>query len=291
MQIKSLEYLVALEQCGSINKAATNSFISQQGLSKVLDSMEAELGYKLLIRKRNGIEFTNAGISFLSHAKKIIAEYEQAQNELKAIATPAQSVEINAVISPYVTMNLFKKLSKRNSTMSKMNFEEMNNDMIFQALQNENEERLFIHDYVIGSPVDPGTLHDDAIVSIPIYSSEFGVLSKGTLSTESITTEEVLQHPLACFGRDDYIRSIEHALGVDKLDNIVIKLSNEEVLIQEVLKGKTLTLVDKYSFKNSTNKNIKLRFTSLEPKRILQIACSYRKNAPLAQYYEECANL
>ena len=55
MQIKSLEYLLALERHGTINKAASASYISQQGMSRVMNSMERELGVTLFARSHNGI--------------------------------------------------------------------------------------------------------------------------------------------------------------------------------------------------------------------------------------------
>lgn len=51
MDIKMMEYVVEIERCGSINKAAKNLYLSQPNLSNALKNLESELGYTLFVRK------------------------------------------------------------------------------------------------------------------------------------------------------------------------------------------------------------------------------------------------
>ncbi|MEG2143800.1 MAG: LysR family transcriptional regulator, partial [Oscillospiraceae bacterium] len=72
MELKQLNYFVAIAQNGSINKAAQSLFISQPYLSHVVKDLEDELGIRLLIRNKNGVSLTAEGERFFNYAVRII---------------------------------------------------------------------------------------------------------------------------------------------------------------------------------------------------------------------------
>ncbi len=76
MNIKFLEYIIEIENCGSINKAANNLFLSQPNLSSILKGIEENLGYKIFRRLNKGIALTNEGRLFIKYAKNIVAEMD-----------------------------------------------------------------------------------------------------------------------------------------------------------------------------------------------------------------------
>lgn len=61
MRIEHLRYLVTIAELGSINKAAKHLFISQQGLSHVVQQLEKRHNVVLLARKSNKVYITEAG--------------------------------------------------------------------------------------------------------------------------------------------------------------------------------------------------------------------------------------
>ena len=73
MQLKQLEYLVKIVECGSITQAAQKLYISQPSLTKAISNLEQEYGIQLLIRKSRGIEVTEEGAEFLYYAKGVLA--------------------------------------------------------------------------------------------------------------------------------------------------------------------------------------------------------------------------
>ena len=54
MEIKQLEYFVAASEKGSFNKAAECLYTSQPNVSKVILSLEKELGRELFVRNSKG---------------------------------------------------------------------------------------------------------------------------------------------------------------------------------------------------------------------------------------------
>ena len=77
MNINSLLYVIEIEKCGSINRAAQNLYISQSNLSANLKSLEEELGYHLFHRTSSGITLTPEGYLFLQSAKAIQVELDK----------------------------------------------------------------------------------------------------------------------------------------------------------------------------------------------------------------------
>ena len=72
MQIRYLEYMIEIADCGSMSRAANRLFISPQALSASIARMEKELGTKLFWRHSDGIALTKDGETFLEDAKRIV---------------------------------------------------------------------------------------------------------------------------------------------------------------------------------------------------------------------------
>ena len=74
MNIKHLEHLLALADTGSFSRAAEKLFLTQSALSRSIQSLEDELGGKLLDRigKRN--ELTPLGLDVVTRARHIVRD-------------------------------------------------------------------------------------------------------------------------------------------------------------------------------------------------------------------------
>ena len=73
MQLKQLEKILMVEQCGSINKAAEKMGVSQSALSKTISDLENELGVIIFMRTSTGVLITEAGQEVIRLAKSIVA--------------------------------------------------------------------------------------------------------------------------------------------------------------------------------------------------------------------------
>ena len=80
MNIKHLEHLLALADNGSFSKAAELLFITQSALSRSIQSLEYDLGGKVLDRigKRN--ELTPLGLEVVSRARHIVRDAAELRN-------------------------------------------------------------------------------------------------------------------------------------------------------------------------------------------------------------------
>ena len=77
MKLEVMEYLLAVEKCGSLSKAAEMLYVSQPNLTNVIRNLEEDLGYPVLIRSRQGVSFTERGKQVLLSAHRIVGEMNQ----------------------------------------------------------------------------------------------------------------------------------------------------------------------------------------------------------------------
>lgn len=72
MRLEDFHYLLEINECKSINKAAQKLFISHSTLSYVLQNIEKDLGYKLFIRNNQGVTPTPRGEEVLNECRVIL---------------------------------------------------------------------------------------------------------------------------------------------------------------------------------------------------------------------------
>ena len=86
MEIRDLEYFIAIAEEKSISKAAGRLYMAQSSLSQFLSSYEANLGYPLFIRTASGVRLTEAGKLLLDFAYQSAAAYHRVQDQMQDIA-------------------------------------------------------------------------------------------------------------------------------------------------------------------------------------------------------------
>lgn len=87
MDLKQLEYFIAVVEKGSFSKAAIYLSLAQPSISRKIALLEDELGQRLLERTGRGVRPTEAGQALLSHAKLMIDTAATATFQIKEMST------------------------------------------------------------------------------------------------------------------------------------------------------------------------------------------------------------
>ena len=75
-----IKYFITVSETLNITRASEIIGISQPALSYAIKRLENELGGALLIRLKNGIKLTKLGEEFKTRSRRLLYEWEQAQN-------------------------------------------------------------------------------------------------------------------------------------------------------------------------------------------------------------------
>lgn len=83
MDLRQLEYFVAVVEQGSFSRAAAMLNLAQPSVSRQVALLEEELGQRLLERTGRGVTATDAGQTLLAHARVMLNAAQQALSDLK----------------------------------------------------------------------------------------------------------------------------------------------------------------------------------------------------------------
>ncbi|OAN17055.1 transcriptional regulator [Photobacterium jeanii] len=116
MNIRDLEYLVALSEHLHFRKAAEACFVSQPTLSAQIRKLEDELGVALLERTSRRVLFTDAGLKLVEQAQKVLLEVkvltELASQQGDSMAGPLH-VGFIPTVGPYLLPKVIPLLKEQ----------------------------------------------------------------------------------------------------------------------------------------------------------------------------------
>ena len=214
MQVKAFDYLIEVSKCGSFYGAAKNLGISQQGLTKVIDSLEAELNTRLVVRGPRGVRLTREGEIALSHAQQISGQFGLLLNDLTAqkASTPEPLDRIRVHVSYYSAM--IASADARYVGMLAKNLiytEEPFDKLVRLAEVSDGSSLVFadVYTHTLGELKDNKSLR-----FVPLVSTKMGFVWKdgsALANEQSIHRETVSKLPVALNS------SREPALLLDKL--------------------------------------------------------------------------
>jgi DNA-binding transcriptional LysR family regulator len=87
MELRHLRYFVAIGEEQHYGRAAERLGIAQPALSRQIQDLEKELGFTLFDRLPRGVKLSAAGKLFLSDARRLLQEVEEAKLRAERVAT------------------------------------------------------------------------------------------------------------------------------------------------------------------------------------------------------------
>ncbi len=133
MELRHLRYFLAVADLKNFTRAAEQSFVAQSALSQQVSRLEKELGTRLFVRTSHSVELTAAGELLLPHARRIVADAERAQADMRShlglekgrlslglIQTSASPIDVVRPISRFHTAHPDIEISIVNLPSSEM---------------------------------------------------------------------------------------------------------------------------------------------------------------------------
>ena len=237
----------------SFTKAAEQLFISQPAISKTIRNLEEEYKTTLFLRKRNSIELTNDGKSFLIYANKILEVYAEMENQFlhKNEAFPdfinfgVSSTAANYIIPKVIAKFRFQfpKTKFEITTGNSDDIEELilNQKLNFGIIEGKNTNRrlqfnTFIKDEIVlvtnakNNTFKKGSISLKTLQEIPFIMREMGSGTKeivfehlNNLHIKKLNTVVTLNSTEAIknylFNSDNYAFISIHAISEDLINN------------------------------------------------------------------------
>jgi LysR family transcriptional regulator, hydrogen peroxide-inducible genes activator len=111
MELTQLRSFVAVAETGNFTRAAERCHVSQPSLSQQILNLESEVGHKLFHRLGRKTVPTEAGLTFLDRARRILFEVENAAKELSDHPALDRRITVGALptIMPYLVAPLIAR--------------------------------------------------------------------------------------------------------------------------------------------------------------------------------------
>ena len=199
MDFKQIKYFVTIVECGNFREAAEECYISQSAISQQIQTLEANLGYKLLIRENRKFELTPVGKYMYHKCKELLKEIEEIEKNAKIISkTEKYSIKIGYLKS-YIGDELQNAIIK---FVKKLPEVEIN---VQSGTHFELSEKLFNHELDI-KITDQRRAFSDDFVNFPLCTLHFYIkvpeYSELALK-EIITLEELKNKPCIIISSKD----------------------------------------------------------------------------------------
>jgi LysR family hydrogen peroxide-inducible transcriptional activator len=190
VNLRDLQYLVAVAEHRHFGKAAEACFVSQPTLSTQLKKLERELGVDLIERNPRQVLLTPAGERIVERAKVVLAETENIRGIARQATDPESGslrVGLFPTLAPYLLPHVVPKLHARFPNLELLLVEEKT-EVVLQRLRDGqldvgvlarpvhddqlHEEYLFAEDFVLAVPDDDALASRSEPVDLSVLAGE-----------------------------------------------------------------------------------------------------------------------
>lgn len=198
MRLQQLHYIIKIVECGSMNEAAKQLYITQPSLSNAVKDLEAEMGISIFIRNPKGITLTKDGVEFLSYARQIVEQASLLEDRYKNQNSNRDLFSVSSQHYAFVVNAFVSLLKETDMSQYELFLRETRTWEIIDDVKNFRSEIgvLFLNDYnrdVLTKLLDESHLISNLLFKTQphIFVSEDHPLADKT----SLTLEDLEPYP------------------------------------------------------------------------------------------------
>lgn len=209
ISLKQMRYAVEIAQCGSINQAAQNLYVTQSSLSKAMKELENVLGYAVFQRTPAGTAVTEEGQPFLELAHQIVYKMEVLERQLQNRNERLAAMKISIPRATYITYaftEFFKEI--QNQEQIQINFSETNSQEAVDNILNHGFQLGIIRYPEFLEESNRQLLHQKHLRVKPIWTFTYRLL----VSRESVLATKELIAPEELAGFTELVHGDEQTL-------------------------------------------------------------------------------
>jgi LysR family transcriptional regulator, hydrogen peroxide-inducible genes activator len=289
VNLRSLEYLVALDEHRHFRRAAEACFVSQPTLSTQIRAMERELGVELVERSPQ-VMMTPAGERIVEHARQILNDVDSIRAVARLSGDPEAGtlrLGIFPTLAPYLLPHVVPQVRQRFARLELLLVEEKS-ELLARQLR---EGRLDAA--VLAVPIDDHGLHEELL-----FDEEFVVAvpaghplgeQRDAVSVSALAGETILLLDEGHCLRDQAL-SVCHLVGAD--ERAGYRATSLETLRQMVAAGAGITLLPRLSVSAPVPQSAAIELRELSPPApSRRLAMYWRTSSPFRSFLPRLAEL
>lgn len=282
MELRQLKYFITIANTRSYTAAAKSLFVTQPTLSWNIQQLEEEFNAHLFFQTKQGLQLTEKGEKLLTRGQKVLDEFEGLIEDMHKMQPGKKNLKVG--ITVLFVIQYMEQI---------VQFTTMNPEVELTFVQSGSVE---IQEKLAQNEIDIG------LVSFPNYESSIEIErlntshSQYTVSVvlpfdhqlaqkETIEIKDLKGYDICSFSNDYVLGNILHERCSESgfHPNIIFTNKNWEVLLQNTLTTKALTLMPQALERISNFKNLK--WIPLKDKaNFFEIGIAYKKNQNLEEH-------
>lgn len=253
MRMESLQYFLEIVHTKSFTVAARRLYMSQQGLSKAIQTLEGEVGVSLFERSGKKVRLTDAGRDLVPLARQCTNSYQSIKDLMayhahKENVGDAQAPEI--MVMPFVANAIFTLLR------TEMDARGLNEIVPIEKDLPEILENISCHSAaslaMIAVPLSmiPCLLLGPEMTFEPLLESEIILTGSSALISprkRSFSVAEIAQLPIARYNEPIINKIVGTLFAHCHLQNVIFHSSNHAILKEHIHAGKAAGFTDSFS--------------------------------------------
>ncbi len=289
MNLRDLQYLVALADHKHFGKAAEACFVSQPTLSTQIRKLEDELGVVLFERAPRKVMLTPAGHAMTERARRIVGEVEQMKEAARRARDPeAGSVRLGMfpTLGPYLLPHVVPELRKRFPRLELLLVEEKSPVLLKRLHEGKLDAIL------LALPIDDDQLHTEFLFEEPFVLAvprQHPLADRESLSLADLAHERLLLLEDGHCLRDQALDVCQLAGTGEKSE---FQATSLETLRQMVAANVGVTLLPTLAVKPPVAPSNDIRllgFSDSNPSR--KIAMVWRKSSAMEDFLMQMAEV
>ena len=235
MELRQLEYFVAVAEEASFTRAAARVHISQSGVSAQIRQLERELGAPLLDRSGRRTTVTPAGAAALEPARAALASAELIRRAVDDVTGVIRGRLVLGMVSGCTISPLFDGLAAFNKAHPgvEIALHEDNSDELIERVRSGAADVALIG--AGGAP--PSDLESLVIISEPLVAAV--PLTHPLADENRVTLADVVAHPVVCMPEGTGVRSVfDRACAQSDVDpEMILEASAPDAIVDLAARG------------------------------------------------------
>lgn len=252
MNINHVYFFLDIAQTGSISKSAKKFYLTQQGMSRAIASLEKDCGHPLLNRANNRIELTPYGRYFAQCATEFIKQYEAF---LSKVSKPGEVVQAKETVriytTPYLSQSLFRVMYAE-LVQAFPHLSIVINEAPFDAIMDLAPTRTGSDVFFVDAPdfLADKVLANRGLVFSALFSSELMVAvgpQTSLAAKRMVHLDDLKSLPFAYYRDATLEKIIEYELPDLSEDDVMLAATSFDLINQMVAAGKAFTFTDSFA--------------------------------------------